>query len=71
MVLKEIVCLFYFLEWWNDTESLVSKFWEEFLLVQVAVFVKVSFFDELHNIVIADVNVEVLIEDILDLVDTH
>ena len=40
-------------------------------MAQKAVFVNISLFDELKNIVVADVDVQVLVEDALYLIDAN
>ena len=47
---------------------MVAKFGEKFVLIQVPVFIVVSLFDKLQDIVIADVYVQVLVENALDIV---
>ena len=51
--------------------SLVAQFAEKLLLVEVAIFVKVSLLDELQNVVVADVDVEILVKDRFDFVETY
>lgn len=48
---------------------MVSELGKELLLAQEAILVKVSLLDELQNIIIADVDIEILVENRLDLVD--
>ena len=49
--------------------SLVAQFAEKLLLVEVAVFVEICFLDEFQDIVVADVDVEVLVEDRFNFVE--
>ena len=52
-------------------KSLVAEFGKKLLLVQESIFVKICLFNELQNVIIANVDVQVLVEDWLDLVETH
>lgn len=65
--------------WGNDDDmklimawrSLIAKFSEELLLIKEAILIEICLFDELQNVIIADIDVKVLVEDCLDLVDAH
>ena len=48
---------------------MVSQFCEKLLLVEVAVLVEVCLFDELQDIVVADIDIEVLVKDCFDFVE--
>jgi hypothetical protein len=50
---------------------LVAQFGKELLLVEESVLIEVCLLDELEDVVIADIDVEVLVEDGLDFVDAH
>jgi hypothetical protein len=49
---------------------LVAEFCEKFVLVEVPVLVIVGFFDKLQNVIVADVYVQILIENAFDIVES-
>lgn len=51
--------------------SLVSQFGKEFLLVKEAILIEVCLLNELQNIIVADIDVQVLIEYSLYFIDAH
>jgi hypothetical protein len=50
---------------------LVAELGEKLILIQKAILVEVRFLDELQNVVIADIDVQVLVEDGFDFVEAH
>ena len=51
--------------------SLVAQFGKELLLVKEAVLIDIRLLNELEDIVVADIDVQVLVEDCLDFIQTH
>lgn len=52
-------------------KSLIAQLSEELLLIEEAIFIKICLLYELKDVIIADIDIEVLVEDCLDLIDSH
>ena len=50
---------------------MVAQFGEKLILVQKAILIEVGLLDELQNVVVADIDIQVLVEDGLDFVEAH
>ncbi len=50
---------------------MITELGEKFTLIQIPVFITVCLFNKLQNIVIADVDIQILIEYVLDIVKAH
>lgn len=61
----------YFYDYKVVRKSLISKFGEEFLLIEVPVFIKICLFDELQDVIIADIDIQVLVKHCLNFVDAY